>query len=145
MKEVKFRWIDQFLIKLTIKAKFTILAMVPILLILLLTIALTTSFKTTLAEAEIDEAIALNNTYNHAVEVALDLLNEEQKQTFLSNINGNSNAVNVSSLGHQAQQMARQGGGSIETAAGFEVLSNINNYDIVITTLIPHSNIEKSW
>ncbi|OBT11734.1 chemotaxis protein [Shewanella sp. UCD-FRSSP16_17] len=143
MKEVKFRWIDQFLIKLTIKAKFTILAMVPILLILLLTIALTTSFKTTLAEAEIYEAIALNNNYNHAVEVALDLLNEEQKQTFLSNINGNSSAVNVSSLGHQAQQMARQGGGSIETAAGFEVLSNINNHDIVITTLIPHSNIEE--
>lgn len=31
MREVKFRWIDQYLIHMTLKTKFTILAIIPII------------------------------------------------------------------------------------------------------------------
>ncbi|GIU53269.1 MULTISPECIES: methyl-accepting chemotaxis protein [Shewanella] len=143
MKEVKFRWVDQFLIKLSIKAKFTILAIVPIALILLLTFTLINSFQTTLAKAEIDEAVSLNNTYNHAVDVALNLLDEDKHQAFLSDLDGSSRAVNIDTLTRQEQQIARQGGGSIETSTGFTVFSEVNAHDIVITTQIKHQTIEE--
>jgi len=48
MKEVKFRWIDQYLIHMTLKTKFAILALVPMFMIVGLAVFLNTQFRDTL-------------------------------------------------------------------------------------------------
>lgn len=45
MKEVKFRWIDQYLIHMTLKTKFAILALVPMIMIVGLAVFLISSFS----------------------------------------------------------------------------------------------------
>jgi hypothetical protein len=50
MKEVKFRWIDQYLIHMTLKTKFAILALVPMLMIVGFSVFLNNQFQQTLLD-----------------------------------------------------------------------------------------------
>ena len=50
MKEVKFRWIDQYLIHMTLKTKFAILALVPMIMIVGLAVFLNIQFQQTLID-----------------------------------------------------------------------------------------------
>lgn len=64
MKEVKFRWVDQYLIHMTLKTKFAILAILPILALIVLTLVLTeqlnSHFQTQLTQQAQQHNQALN-------------------------------------------------------------------------------------
>lgn len=73
MKEVKFRWIDQYLIHMTLKTKFAILAIVPVLMVLSLALVLNIKFNETLLETHLTQSQKHTNEVNQLVSQALKI------------------------------------------------------------------------
>jgi len=85
MKEVKFRWIDQFLIHMTLKTKFALLSIIPIILLVTLTLLISNKFEQTLTsnnniqqqqQRHITDIVARATTY----------ITASQQQQFLTEI-----------------------------------------------------------
>ncbi|MCL2918788.1 methyl-accepting chemotaxis protein [Shewanella litorisediminis] len=138
MKEVKFRWVDQYLIHMTLKTKFAILAIVPVLMVLSLALVLNIKFNETLLETHLAQSRNHTNDVNQLVSQALNYIPAEQQGAFLQSLSGNTQVVPVSNLGNKAQQLARSGGGSDEanSSGRYQSVSAISDKQLVAVSTL---------
>lgn len=88
MKEVKFRWVDKYLIHLTLRAKFAVLAIIPILTLIGLTLVLANHFDDNIQQSQLQQAEQYTQKINNALANAYEYIPEENKQQFLNSLNG---------------------------------------------------------
>ena len=86
MKEVKFRWVDKYLIQTTIRQKFIILASISILALLFLAAA--SHYELGKMSSEFDKYLEVQNAQQKqtVVDAALEYIPAQQRQDFLSQI-----------------------------------------------------------
>ncbi|AZQ10751.1 methyl-accepting chemotaxis protein [Shewanella khirikhana] len=131
MKEVKFRWIDQYLIHMTLKTKFAILAIVPVLMLLALAFVLNLRFSDTLLESHLERASAQANQTNQLVSQALNFIPQDKQQAFLQSIQADARVVPVASLDGKSAQLARTGGGSLQKRGQYKAVSAVGSAQYV--------------
>ena len=132
MREVKFRWIDQYLIHMTLKTKFSILAIVPMIMIIGLTYFLNTqqsqNIKTTQANSELN---FVNQTVG-LLEQSYDLLNDEQKASFKTTLSAHTRIEDIDNLDSTLRNLANSGGGFDSNSN--RVVSRANRHELVVVT-----------
>ena len=129
MKEVKFRWIDQYLIHMTLKTKFAILAVVPIIVLVILTSVLNMRFDEHLVQQHKALSQTQTTEINALVEAALATLPAESQQPFLNQITGTYSVTAVDNLSQELQQLAQNGGGISEKEQ--QSVSAVNAHNLV--------------
>ena len=129
MKEVKFRWIDQYLIHMTLKTKFAILAVVPIIVLVILTSVLNMRFDEHLVQQHKALSQTQTTEINALVEAALATLPVESQQPFLNQITGTYSVTAVDNLSQELQQLAKNGGGISEKEQ--QSVSAVNAHNLV--------------
>ncbi|QSX42289.1 methyl-accepting chemotaxis protein [Shewanella cyperi] len=136
MKEVKFRWIDKYLIHMTLKTKFAILAVVPIVLLVGLALALDSKFSGTMEQVQIQQARMMADRINQVAEAALANLPEDKKQDFLTGLDGNTQTLSADQADGRAANLARSGGGVDDKGQTLRAISALNGADtLTIVTL----------
>lgn len=138
MKEVKFRWIDQYLIHMTLKTKFAILALVPMFMIVGLAVFLNTQFRDTLLESHLNGIQDSSQKINQLAAQIYNKLPEQEQQNLpnlLSQGMQNVRIVTVSEADSRAQTLARSGGGIDTSSSPQRAISSVNAQNLV--TIIP--------
>ncbi|QLE85241.1 methyl-accepting chemotaxis protein [Shewanella sp. Scap07] len=108
MKEVKFRWIDQYLIHLTLKAKFTILAIIPIVTLIALSVLLYSQFSNKLSSSHQHAAIEHANQLVRVAEISQQYINPEQQQRFIDDLRNAGLVQPTQQLSSSLMQAKRQ-------------------------------------
>lgn len=144
MKEVKFRWIDQYLIHMTLKTKFAILATVPVIMLLILAFVLNVRFSDTLVQSHLDRAATQVDLTNQVVTQALSLLPEDKHQSFLQSLPFDTRVESVNSIDGKSAQLARKGGGTFEERGQYKVVSSVGNSQYVTIQSISSKDIQLS-
>ncbi|RTR32022.1 methyl-accepting chemotaxis protein [Shewanella atlantica] len=143
MKEVKFRWIDQYLIHMTLKTKFAILAIVPIFTLIGLALVLNSQFESELLETHNKANLAQAQSVNSVVDISYDFIPESQRAEYLKRVNRVANIKLVSDLVGKSERLAQQGGGTQETSSGLLSVSKVSNNQLVTTSAVaPLETIE---
>lgn len=140
MKEVKFRWIDQYLIHMTLKTKFAILAVVPILVLFVLTFLLNQRFDQQLIEQQINQLESQSVQINQIIEQTLPLIPEQSQASFLGQLNGQIQVVNADNINNDLQRLARNGGGY--SAKDKQIVSHVNSQNLVTLYRLDQQSIE---
>ncbi|MCL1126169.1 methyl-accepting chemotaxis protein [Shewanella surugensis] len=91
MKEVKFRWVDQYLIHMTLKTKFAILAILPIFSLMVLTVVFSIQFNAHFQTQLTQQAQHHNQSLSHIIDQAYPLLSKTEQATFIAQINQQKN------------------------------------------------------
>ncbi|MCL1143275.1 methyl-accepting chemotaxis protein [Shewanella gaetbuli] len=143
MREVKFRWIDQYLIHMTLKTKFTILAVVPMLMIIGLTLFINHQHHQDIVASNVDNHLTLLNHTNQYMGNTYDLLGEDKAGQLSQQLSNNSRITEVNSLNSAQRKLAQTGGGFIEAGSRFQIISGINNHDKVIVSDLPYDDLIK--
>ncbi|QIR14354.1 methyl-accepting chemotaxis protein [Shewanella aestuarii] len=134
MKEVKFRWIDQYLIHMTLKTKFTILAVVPMLMIIGLTLFLNHQHSKNLISSSIENQLQQIKQTNEFIENVYDLIPADTRKNLSNQLNNHSKIVTVNELDNRLGNLAQQGGGVLQPGDSIQLVSGINLHDYVIVT-----------
>lgn len=139
MKEVKFRWIDQYLIHMTLKTKFAILSIVPMLMIVGLALFLDNQSQQTLIQGQLNSLQNASQQINQVTGSLYNKLPEPERQTILSQlsreIKGNVSIVSVNEADSKAQSIARSGGGIDDSGKQPRAVSRVNDQNLI--TIIP--------
>ncbi|MGB0895677.1 MAG: methyl-accepting chemotaxis protein [Parashewanella sp.] len=130
MKEVKFRWVDKYLIHTTIRAKFIILAGISISTILFLSMALQFNAAETEQNISVERQIASVNQQSDIVNLALQFIPQQQQQQFINDLNSKIRVVDQSSLASQQKSLSNIGGGEHNG----QVISSVNQSGLVLLT-----------
>ncbi|WP_076409966.1 methyl-accepting chemotaxis protein [Shewanella sp. UCD-KL12] len=83
MKEVKFRWVDQFLIQMSLKTKFSILAIIPIFTLIGLSFILYSQFTEQLDHSHQEAAQNHASSVNELVSLSNRYIPQEKQAEFL--------------------------------------------------------------
>ncbi|WP_394130022.1 methyl-accepting chemotaxis protein [Shewanella maritima] len=134
MREVKFRWIDQYLIHMTLKTKFTILAVVPMIMIIGLTLFLNTEHQSNSQQARLLGTLTANNASVKVIESALENVDDVTKQKVAQS--SNAQLVSINSVARDVATAARQGGGIVINGSNATVVSQINKFDQVLVSRV---------
>jgi len=86
MKEVKFRWIDGFLIHMTLKTKFAILSIIPIVLLVALTLISNNSYEQIISQNMHNQSQQHQQKISDIVAKAKLYIEPQQQQRFLSEV-----------------------------------------------------------
>jgi len=86
MKEVKFRWIDKFLIHMTLKTKFAILSIIPIVLLVALTLVSNNSYEQIISQNTHNQSQLHQQQISDIVTKAKLYIEPQQQQNFLSDV-----------------------------------------------------------
>ncbi|MDT3272950.1 methyl-accepting chemotaxis protein [Shewanella sp. SP2S2-4] len=139
MKEVKFRWIDQYLIHMTLKTKFAILSIVPMLMIVGLAIFLDNQSQQTLVQGQLNGLQNASQQINQVTGTLYNKLPEQERQAILSqlsrDIKGNVSIISVNEADSKAQSLARSGGGIDNSGKLPRAVSGVNDQNLI--TIIP--------
>ncbi|ODR87348.1 methyl-accepting chemotaxis protein [Shewanella xiamenensis] len=138
MKEVKFRWIDQYLIHMTLKTKFAILALVPMFMIVGLAVFLNTQFRDTLLESHLHGLQDTSQKINQLAAQISSKLPEQERQNLPNQLSQglqNVQIVTVSEADSRAQTLARSGGGIDTSSSPNRAVSSVNDQNML--TIIP--------
>ncbi|WP_299495659.1 methyl-accepting chemotaxis protein [uncultured Shewanella sp.] len=95
MKEVKFRWVDQYLIHMTLKTKFAILAILPILALIVLTLVLSTQFNSHFQTQLARQTQQQEQAINQLSAQAQTILSKTELDTFRRQMTHNMAAINT--------------------------------------------------
>lgn len=112
MKEVKFRWIDQYLIHMTLKTKFTILAIIPIITLLGLASILYGQFNNQLRQSHQVTSVNYAQQLADVIELSSQYIPTEQQVAFKRALTQQQIATYTESLTADTARIASQGGGS---------------------------------
>lgn len=134
MKEVKFRWIDQYLIHMTLKTKFTILAVVPMLMIIGLTLFLNNLHADNLQKTNNNNHLQFIKQANNYFESTYNLIDESKRDELKTQLSDTSQMVNIDNLDNRLLVLAQQGGGISEQDNITRIVSGINSHDMVIVS-----------
>ncbi|MEZ9596222.1 methyl-accepting chemotaxis protein [Shewanella sp. 10N.261.52.F9] len=110
MKEVKFRWVDKYLIHMTLKAKFAVLAIIPIIALIGLTILLNAGYKQNLQENQVKQTQNFNEKLNKALDTAYQYIPQEDKAAYLESFQGELTITHQDSATRQLTTLANSGG-----------------------------------
>lgn len=110
MKEVKFRWVDKYLIHMTLKSKFALLAIIPIMTLLGLSALLNSEYKQNAIDNQVAQTQEFNQTLNHALDTAYQYIPDENRDAFLTALNGEVTLYQQQSASHQVSALATKGG-----------------------------------
>ena len=110
MKEVKFRWVDKYLIHMTLKAKFAVLAIIPIIALIGLTILLNAGYKQNLQENQVKQTQNFNQKLNKALDTAYQYIPQEDKAAYLESLQGELTITHQDSATRQLTTLANSGG-----------------------------------
>ncbi|MCL1144759.1 methyl-accepting chemotaxis protein [Shewanella marinintestina] len=110
MKEVKFRWVDKYLIHMTLKAKFAVLAIIPIIALIGLTILLNAGYKQNLQENQVKQTQNFNQKLNKALDTAYQYIPQEDKAAYLESLQGELTITHQDSATRQLTALANSGG-----------------------------------
>lgn len=142
MKEVKFRWIDQYLIHMTLKTKFAILALVPMIMIVGLAVFLNIQFQQTLIDTHFK---TLQNSAQQINQITAQLyrkLPEQERQQLQNQLShGNVNVIALNNADNKAQSIARSGGG-IDDSQSQRAISGVNDQNQITIISIDNSEID---
>ncbi|RTR39670.1 methyl-accepting chemotaxis protein [Shewanella canadensis] len=136
MKEVKFRWIDQYLIHMTLKTKFAILAIVPIFTLVGLAFMLNSQFESELLDTHNNASLNQAQSINSVIDISYDFIPEAQRAQYLQKINRVANTKIVSKLDGKSERLAQRGGGNLETNSGLQSVSRVSNNQLVTTSTV---------
>ncbi|WP_299807065.1 methyl-accepting chemotaxis protein [uncultured Shewanella sp.] len=139
MKEVKFRWVDKYLIHMTLKTKFALLAIIPIITLLGLSALLNSEYRQNLLDSQITQTQEFNHTLNEALDVAYQYIPEENKAAFLTAIKGDLSVYHKQNASQQISAMAAKGGEANINGDMIESVSSIGSQGI-ITVLTTEQN-----
>ncbi|MCL1089375.1 methyl-accepting chemotaxis protein [Shewanella profunda] len=140
MKEVKFRWIDQYLIHMTLKTKFAILALVPMVMIVGLAVFLNNQFQQTLIDAHLNALQNSSQKINQVTSLLYSKLPEQERQALQSQLSSaNVSIMALNNADSKAQSIARSGGG-IDDSQSQRAISGVNDQNQI--TIIPVDNRE---
>lgn len=128
MKEVKFRWIDQYLIHMTLKTKFAIMSIVPIVTLIALTWMLNLNFQEVATKNQQMQSVVANNQINQVIDKAYAFIPEAEQKKFNNQLPSNVKLVPISQLSSELSKLARQGGGVSKTG---EAVSGVNGQNLV--------------
>ncbi|MBT1445603.1 methyl-accepting chemotaxis protein [Shewanella sp. JM162201] len=144
MKEVKFRWIDQYLIHMTLKTKFAILAIVPVLLLIALAWVLNMRAQETLQSSQLALLSQQVQQVNQMATSALAVIPEAQQSQFIQSTSSDYRIMPASQLDGNASRLARSGGGIHEQNGRFTVVSAVGQGDWVTVTETSQQTLAKS-
>ncbi|GIU14538.1 methyl-accepting chemotaxis protein [Shewanella sp. MBTL60-007] len=141
MKEVKFRWVDKYLIHMTLKSKFALLAIIPIITLLGLSALLNNEYRQNLVDSQVAQTQEFNQTLSHTLDTAYQYVPAENRDAFLSALNGQVAVHQQSSASHQISTLAAKGG---ETAIEGDKVRSVSSQSPLglITVLTTKLNTE---
>ncbi|GIU12553.1 MULTISPECIES: methyl-accepting chemotaxis protein [unclassified Shewanella] len=131
MKEVKFRWVDKYLIHMTLKTKFALLAIIPIFTLLGLSALLNNQYKQNLLDSQVTQTKKFNQTLNQALDVAYQHISPENKKAFLTAIKGDLSVYEQQNASQQITAMAANGGETTIKGDMIESVSSIGSQGII--------------
>lgn len=131
MKEVKFRWIDQYLIHMSLKTKFTVLAIIPIMTLIGLALVLYGLFNHQLSQSH--QVTSINNAQQlaDAIEISYQHIPIEQQLAFKRALVQQGIATPSDSLTVDVARMASQGGGVNLIDDDINAYSRITNSGLI--------------
>ncbi|WP_394203502.1 methyl-accepting chemotaxis protein [Shewanella waksmanii] len=133
MKEVKFRWIDQYLIHLTLKAKFTILAILPIITLIGLSVVLYSQFSNKLALSHERAALDHANQMVQVANVGLQYIDSDKQQQYIASLQNTGLVSSTQQLSSTLQQAQRQQTAVQQGANQVVVSDNLNGLSATLT------------
>ncbi|MCL1140405.1 methyl-accepting chemotaxis protein [Shewanella pneumatophori] len=133
MKEVKFRWVDKYLIHMTLRAKFAVLAIIPIITLLSLAVLLNANYKQNLIESQIAQTDEFNRSLNNALNTAYQFVPQEQRKAFLTALQGEISVNHQQSAPRQLTSVANNGGQTQVVGNKVESTSDIGSNGLITT------------
>lgn len=137
MKEVKFRWIDQYLIHMTLKTKFAILAVIPMVMLIGLALFLNAHNKEILIQSQLATLLHNAKQINQLSSQSLSLADLSSTQTadHLAQLQHRSdpNVSIISSANADSllQKLANNGGGIDEQGKTLRVVSSVSEQGLI--------------
>lgn len=142
MKEVKFRWVDQYLIHMTLKTKFAIMSIVPIVTLIALTWMLSANFQQVATKQQQLQSVVVNNQFNQIIDTAYSHIPEAEQQQFANQLPASVKLVPIGQLSSELSKLARQGGG-ISDKSG-QAVSGVNGQNLVIVSSVSEARVSGS-
>ena len=131
MKEVKFRWVDKYLIHMTLRAKFAVLAIIPIITLLSLAVLLNANYKQNLLTSQIAQTENFNQTLNSTLNTAYQFVPQDQQQAFLKALQGTISVSHQQSAPRQLVSIASNGGETQVLGESVENTSRIGSNGLI--------------
>ncbi|WP_028762067.1 methyl-accepting chemotaxis protein [Shewanella colwelliana] len=143
MKEVKFRWVDQYLIHMTLKTKFSILAIIPIITLMGLSYILYSQFTAQVSQSYQNSSTQQAQQMAQLIDISSRYIPESEQQAYSNELTRQGLATAEQSLSGAASQAVTKGGGAVvnnntvtaysgETQQGLVAKVSINNLSNVL-------------
>ncbi|MGS0680102.1 methyl-accepting chemotaxis protein [Shewanella sp. 125m-7] len=140
MKEVKFRWVDKYLIHMTLKTKFALLAIIPIITLVGLAIFLNSEYKQNLIDSQISQTQEFNQKLNNALDAAYQYIPEENRAHFVNAITGDITLSLQQTSPTQLATTAESGGDTRVDGNRIESVSPVSANGLITTLYSQQSN-----
>ncbi|MCG9696856.1 methyl-accepting chemotaxis protein [Shewanella sp. Isolate11] len=145
MREVKFRWIDQYLIHMTLKTKFTILAVIPIITLVGLSFILYSQFNDQLINSHKQTSLDEAQKMAQILQLSLEYVPAAQQTDYQNALIVQGIVSPKQSLSNVALKAVQQGGQTLKengslisyskaTPQGLVAITNVNNLDQVLNS-----------
>ncbi|AQS36500.1 methyl-accepting chemotaxis sensory transducer [Shewanella psychrophila] len=131
MKEVKFRWVDQFLIQMTLKTKFAILAIIPILTLIGLSFILYSQFMQQITQSHNDTAQQQSRAIDEIVTLSASYIPQAQQADYFSQLTRLQRVIKEQNLSREQAQAANRGGGIVKDNYQTQAIGPQNNTGVV--------------
>lgn len=151
MKEVKFRWIDQYLIHMTLKTKFAILAVIPMLMLIGLALFLNAHYKEVLIQSQLTTLQQHAKQINQLASQSLNLANvpptqaAEQLAQLQRQPTSNVSITNRANVDSRLQTLANNGGGIHEQGKTLRVVSDVSEQGIITVINADKNNLTQQF
>ncbi|WP_394229490.1 methyl-accepting chemotaxis protein [Shewanella colwelliana] len=143
MKEVKFRWVDQYLIHMTLKTKFSILAIIPIITLMGLSYILYSQFTAQVSQSYQNSSTQQAQQMAQLIDISSRYIPESEQQAYSNELTRQGLATAKQSLSGAASKAVTKGGGAVvnnntvtaysgETQQGLVAKVSINNLSNVL-------------
>ncbi|GIU28908.1 chemotaxis protein [Shewanella colwelliana] len=143
MKEVKFRWVDQYLIHMTLKTKFSILAIIPIITLMGLSYILYSQFTAQVSQSYQNSSTQQAQQMAQLIDISSRYIPESEQQAYSNELTRQGLAIAKQSLSGAASKAVTKGGGAVvnnntvtaysgETQQGLVAKVSINNLSNVL-------------
>lgn len=119
---------------MTLKTKFTILAVVPMLMIIGLTLFLNHQHTKNLTSNSIQNQLQFINQTNDYMEHIYDLIPADKRDGVSQQLSNQSKIITVNDLDNKLRNLAQQGGGALEQGNSVRLVSGVNAHDFVVVT-----------
>ena len=143
MREVKFRWIDKYLIQMTLKTKFTTLAVVPMLMLIGLTVFLNHQHVSNLVKIHAQDELKYINQTTKLLDNTFTLIPQDKQIEVNTQLSNHSRIESLNNLDNSLKTLANQGGGIDTKLTMITVVSRVNSHNLVIVSELNPEQISK--